>query len=153
MREGDQAMSDDDRPAPTPRYFKILDASTELARRMGHSYVGVEHLFLAIIRDRAAVPTQVLAGLIDLERVEASLRDEMASYAYNGDPPAGAVWLPLSELPDLLPALANCVAPDVTYGFNVVGDQAWILVNEPGNTEEAVASARAAVARGRGSGA
>jgi ATP-dependent Clp protease ATP-binding subunit ClpC len=74
-------MSDDERPAPTPRYFQILDASTELARRMGHSYVGVEHLFLAIIRDRAAVPTQVLASLTDLERVEASLREEMASYA------------------------------------------------------------------------
>jgi ATP-dependent Clp protease ATP-binding subunit ClpC len=146
-------MSNDERPSPTPRYFKILDDSTELARRMGHSYVGVEHLFLAIIRDRAAVPTQVLAGLIDVERVEASLREEMASYGYNGEPPAGAVWLPLSELPDLLPALANCVAPDVTYGFNVVGDRAWILVHEPGNTEEAIASARAEVARERASGA
>jgi ATP-dependent Clp protease ATP-binding subunit ClpA len=31
----------------------VLENSTEVARQMGHSYVGVEHLFLAIIRDRA----------------------------------------------------------------------------------------------------
>jgi hypothetical protein len=31
---------------------------------MGHRYVGVEHLFVIIIRDRAAVPTQALAKLV-----------------------------------------------------------------------------------------
>ena len=61
-----------------------MDASVKLARQMGHSYVGVEHLFLAIVQDRAAVPTQVLARITDLDLVEASLREEMASQAYRG---------------------------------------------------------------------
>jgi Clp amino terminal domain, pathogenicity island component len=39
-----------------------------MAQEMGHSYVGVEHLFLAIIRDRTAVPAQALAELVDLDR-------------------------------------------------------------------------------------
>lgn len=46
-------MSDEDRPDPTPRYQRVLENSAEMAREMGQSYVGVEHLFLAIIRDRA----------------------------------------------------------------------------------------------------
>ena len=78
-------MSDDETPTPAPRYRQALDASAELARELGHSYMGVEHLFLAIVRDQAAAPTQVLARITDLDRVEASVRDEMASPGYTGD--------------------------------------------------------------------
>ena len=52
-------MSDDVSPAPTPRYSQVVSGSAGVAREMGHSYVRVEHLFLAMIRDRAAVPTQL----------------------------------------------------------------------------------------------
>ena len=141
-------MSEYETLTPTPRYRQVLDVSAELARELGHSYTGVEHLFLAIVRDRAAVPTQVLARITDLDRVEASVREELASPGYTGEPPAGAEWLSVSELPGLLPALASCVAPGLEYGFNVVGDRAWIIVSEPGNTAEAVASARAQIKRG-----
>jgi hypothetical protein len=81
---------DSEGPEPTPRYRKVVDGSAELAREMGHSYVGVEHLFLAIIRDRAAVPTQTLAELVDLDRVEAGLLEVMASPAYRGQAPPPA---------------------------------------------------------------
>jgi hypothetical protein len=49
---------------------------------MGHDYAGVEHLFLAIIHDRDAVPTQVLADMVDLGEVEARLRELMNSPLY-----------------------------------------------------------------------
>jgi ClpA/ClpB-like protein len=140
-------MSDGETPIPTPRYRRVLDASAELARELSHANIGVEHLFLAIVRDRAAVPTQVLARITDLDRVEASVHEVMASPSYRGELPPGAVWVSVSELADLLPALARCVAPGVEYGFNVVGDRAWIIVSEPGNTAEAVASARAQIQR------
>ena len=119
-------MSDEDRPAPTPRYNQVLMNSVGVAREMGHSYVGVEHLFLAIIRDRAAVPTQALAKLVDLDQVEAGLLEVMASYGDAGQAPANAVWFPRSELPERLAALP----PDPRYGWNVAGDQAWIAVHE-----------------------
>ena len=77
-------MSDADRPAATPRYRRVVDGSATVARERGHLYVGVEHSFLAIIRDRAAVPTQALARLIDLDRVEAGLLEVMASPGYHG---------------------------------------------------------------------
>lgn len=140
-------MSDDSTLSPTPRYNHVLDASMAVAREMGHSHVGVEHLFLAIIGDRAAVPTQVLARISDLDEVQARLRELMASPGYAGEPPPGAVWFPLSELPDLLRVVPRCIAPGTRYGFNVVEDQAWIIVNEPGDTAAAVASAAVASAR------
>jgi ATP-dependent Clp protease ATP-binding subunit ClpA len=80
-------MSDEDRPAPTPRYNQVLKNSVRVAQEMGHSHLGVEHLFLAIIRDRAAVPTQALARLVDLDQVEAGLLEVMASPSYRGQAP------------------------------------------------------------------
>ena len=49
---------------------------------MRHDYAGVEHLFLAIIRDRDAAPTQVLAHVVDLDEVEARLLELMNSPSY-----------------------------------------------------------------------
>ena len=91
----------------------------ELARELGHSHIGVEHLFLAIVRDRAAVPAQVLARMTDLDRVEASVREELA---------------------------LRCPWPRIRIQCR--RDRAWIIVSEPGNTAEAVASARAQIERG-----
>ncbi|HLH59771.1 MAG TPA: Clp protease N-terminal domain-containing protein [Streptosporangiaceae bacterium] len=75
-------MSDGISPAPTPRYYSVLGGSSEIARGMGHAYAGVEHLFLAIIHDLDAVPTQVLAGMVDLGEVEARMRELMNSPGY-----------------------------------------------------------------------
>jgi len=119
-------MSDEDRPGPTPRYNRMLKNSVGLAQEMGHSYVGVEHLFLAIIRDRAAVPTQALGQLVGLDRVEAGLLEAMASSGYAGQAPPNAVWFPRGELPARLAALP----PDARHGWNVAGDQAWIAADE-----------------------
>jgi hypothetical protein len=141
-------MSDDSGPSPTPRYSRVVDASAGVAREMGHSYVGVEHLFLAMIRDRSAVPTQMLARSMDLDQVEASLLEVIASPEYNGAPPADAVWFPLSELSELVGVLPRCVPPGVEYGFNVAGDRAWIVVHEPGDTAAVVTAARALIERG-----
>lgn len=69
-------------PVPTPRYAAIVAAASNIAREWGHQYVGAEHLFMAIIRDRGALPTQVLAQLVDLDQVEAELRAVMDSDGY-----------------------------------------------------------------------
>jgi ATP-dependent Clp protease ATP-binding subunit ClpA len=69
-------------PVPTPRYQRLVAAASEIATDWGHEYVGTEHLFLAIIGDRHAVPTQVLARLTDVDRVAAELRALMESDGY-----------------------------------------------------------------------
>jgi ATP-dependent Clp protease ATP-binding subunit ClpA len=75
-------MTDTTRPVPTPRSRQIVEAASQIATESGHGYVGAEHLFLAIIGDRSAVPTQVLARRVDLDQAEADLRAVMASDEY-----------------------------------------------------------------------
>ena len=69
-------------PARTPRYNSILAASEQIAHAMGHSYVGVEHLFLAILRDPDAVPTQVAVEVINVDSLDNRLVEVMNSRGY-----------------------------------------------------------------------
>ena len=55
---------------PTPRAKKVLELAVEESRRMGHNYVGTEHLLLGLVREGEGVAAQVLVSLgADLERV------------------------------------------------------------------------------------
>ncbi|MFF0488887.1 Clp protease N-terminal domain-containing protein [Nocardia sp. NPDC004068] len=73
-----------DAPKPTPRYQQIIAAATAAANDMGHDYVGVEHLFLAIVRDPWAVPTQALRRVgAEGPAIEEVLLSIMRSDGYN----------------------------------------------------------------------
>ncbi|MGV9264177.1 Clp protease N-terminal domain-containing protein [Kitasatospora sp. NPDC003701] len=76
-------MADDHVPTATPRYLAILDEAGRIASELGHGYVGVEHLFLATLRDPQAVPTQVLTEFVPPEQVTAALHDLLSSPGYN----------------------------------------------------------------------
>jgi ATP-dependent Clp protease ATP-binding subunit ClpA len=67
---------------PTPRFRQVLGSAGEIARSMGHAYVGVEHLFLAILRDPHAVPTQALMAVADIGEAERRLLAIMSSASY-----------------------------------------------------------------------
>jgi len=60
---------------PTPRYRQVVEAAAEMAKDLGHEYIGTEHLFLAILADPDAVPTQVMAELIEPAVVVARVRE------------------------------------------------------------------------------
>ncbi|HYE82985.1 MAG TPA: ATP-dependent Clp protease ATP-binding subunit [Clostridia bacterium] len=47
----------------TPRTKTVLELSVDEARNLGHSYIGTEHLLLALIREGEGVAAQILAGL------------------------------------------------------------------------------------------
>ncbi|HEU4399888.1 MAG TPA: Clp protease N-terminal domain-containing protein [Actinomycetota bacterium] len=63
----------------SPRYDRIVATSRQIAWDLAHSYVGVEHLFLAIVDDPDAVPTQVLSRFVDPAQVGAAVRDLITS--------------------------------------------------------------------------
>lgn len=65
---------------PTPRYQRVVAAAAEVALEHGHEYIGTEHLFLAILADPHAIPTQVMAKLIDPTVVAARVREVMERY-------------------------------------------------------------------------
>ena len=74
---------------PTSRVKKVLEISFEEARRMGHNYVGTEHLLLGLLREGEGIAAHVLEDLgATLEKVrseiERLLRD---STVENIEPP------------------------------------------------------------------
>ncbi|MFC7896785.1 Clp protease N-terminal domain-containing protein [Streptomyces sp. NPDC057381] len=75
----------DPNPQFTPRLHKILGAAEALARSLGHEHVGTEHVFLAIVQDADAVPTQILEELVAPQRVSQALEEHLRAPEYLGD--------------------------------------------------------------------
>src|SRR5919199_3774064 len=54
----------------TPRAKKVIELAVDEARRLGHHYIGTEHLLLGLIREGEGVAAGVLERLgVSLERV------------------------------------------------------------------------------------
>lgn len=61
----------------TPRLKRILASSDQEAARRGHDdFIGVEHVFLAMLADGGSVPIQLLGRHLDLD----AFRDELSSF-------------------------------------------------------------------------
>ncbi|MBM3450688.1 MAG: ATP-dependent Clp protease ATP-binding subunit [Armatimonadetes bacterium] len=58
----------------TPRAKKVLELALDEARRLGHNYIGTEHLLLGLIREGEGVAARVLESMgADLERIRAQV--------------------------------------------------------------------------------
>ena len=83
-------------PPPPPR-FPARNGYVEpswgvgVAVEMGDSYLGVEHALLAMIRNRETVPARALAGLADLDVLDAAVVEAMHAPV---EPHEDAVFLP-----------------------------------------------------------
>ena len=54
----------------TPRAKKVLELSLREAKRLGHNYIGTEHILLGLVREGEGVGAQVLVNLgADLNRI------------------------------------------------------------------------------------
>ena len=121
-------------PPPTPRllvpdgYVQMWGA--EVAFEMGDSYIGVEHAFLAMIRTRESVPARALAGLADLDALDAAVVEAMNAPV---GPAEGAVFLPEGQQLDspLSNAISDALPEGTTFGFNGADGRTWIHVFGP----------------------
>jgi hypothetical protein len=126
-------------PPPPPR-FLVRDGyvhlwGAEVAVEMGESYIGVEHAFLAMIRMRQTVPAHALAGLADLDALEAAVLE--AKNAPASGPAENAVFLPEGQEMDgpLRRAIADALPAGTTFGFNSdTGERTWMRVIGPGSS-------------------
>ena len=87
-------------PAP-PRFFVPKGYvqpgwGVRVAVEMGDSYLGLEHAFLAMIRNRETVPARALAGLADLDALDAALVEAMNAPV---GPHENAVLVPEGQQP------------------------------------------------------
>lgn len=65
----------------TDRARNVLSVAQEEAKRLGHNYIGTEHLLLGLLRERESVGGQILHGMgVEL----ASVRSEMESVIGRG---------------------------------------------------------------------
>jgi hypothetical protein len=114
-------------PPPRPRFLvrevHVRLWGAEVAVEMGDSYVGVEHAFLAMIRRRDTVPARALAGLVDLDTLEAAVLE--TKNAAPGGRPDDSVFLPECQQMDrpLRRAIVDGLPEGSTFGFSGGGDE------------------------------
>jgi ATP-dependent Clp protease ATP-binding subunit ClpC len=97
---------------PTSRVKAVIEQSFELAREEGRSYVGTDHMLLALLADRDGVATRALAaqGVIPerarqaIERVRGSGVEERPSQHRPAGPPAA---MPGTDVPHQYRKLAQ----------------------------------------------
>jgi hypothetical protein len=106
-----------------------------IAVEMGDSYLGVEHAFLAMIRNRETVPVpaRALASLADLDALDAAVVEAMNAPI---GPHEDAVFLPEGQQLDspLSRAIVDALPEGATFGFNGRDGRTWIHVFGPGGS-------------------
>jgi hypothetical protein len=101
-----------------------------VAAEMGDSHLGLEHALLAMIRDRETVAACALAGLADLDELDAVI---VAAANAPVRPHENAAFLPEGQQLDsaLLAAISDAVPEGATFGFNSKDGRTWIHVWDP----------------------
>ena len=92
-----------------------------------------------MIRTRETVPARALAGLADLDALEAAVLE--AKNAPPGGPPKDAVFLPQGQELDgpLRRAIADALPDGTTFGFSSDQDEhTWMHVIGPGDSRDPV---------------
>ena len=68
----------------SPRVRDVITFSKEEALRLGHDYIGTEHLLLGILRDGDGTAIQILKDLgLDLKQIRSKIEQVAAPYATN----------------------------------------------------------------------
>ena len=116
-------------PAVLVRSFFVQPWGADLAFELGDSHLGVEHIFLAMLRRRDCVPARALAGLADLDALAAKVTQ--ALHAPAAGPPPDAVFLPEGRQMDapLRRAIVRALPAGTTFGFSGEPDErTWMHV-------------------------
>jgi hypothetical protein len=79
--------------SPTPHYYEVSGRAAEIARALGSPVAGAEHLFLGMLHDGRG-PVATIAGLVDLARAEAAVRDILDDPGYSPPPPFHGSFVP-----------------------------------------------------------
>src|SRR3990167_1485755 len=69
----------------TPKAKKVIELAMDEARRLGHNYIGTEHLLLGLIKEGEGVASHVLMNVgLDLNKVRAEVIKLLGSSAAQG---------------------------------------------------------------------
>src|SRR5699024_12039948 len=69
----------------TPRAKKVVELSQDEARKLGHPYVGTEHILLGLIREGEGVAARVLHNLdVNLNKARQQVLQLLGTSEYQG---------------------------------------------------------------------
>ncbi|WP_371376689.1 ATP-dependent Clp protease ATP-binding subunit [Sporomusa aerivorans] len=72
----------------TPRAKKVIELAMEEALRLGHSYVGTEHILLGLIREGEGIAAQVLTGMgVDINLMRQRVIEMLGGHSMSGQTP------------------------------------------------------------------
>jgi ATP-dependent Clp protease ATP-binding subunit ClpC len=75
----------------TPRAKKVIELAVDEARRLGHHYIGTEHLLLGLVREGEGIAAGVLESLgVSLDKVRAEVTRILSQSMPQGSAPGGA---------------------------------------------------------------
>ena len=75
----------------TPKAKKVIELAMDEARRLGHNYIGTEHLLLGLIKEGEGVASHVLMNVgLDLNKVRAEVIKLLGSSASGGGAAQGS---------------------------------------------------------------
>src|SRR6056297_1895850 len=69
----------------TPRCKKVLNLSMDEARRLGHNYIGTEHILLGLLREGEGIAVRIITELGgDLDNIRKKIIDMLGGKAKTG---------------------------------------------------------------------
>jgi ATP-dependent Clp protease ATP-binding subunit ClpA len=108
---------------------RVLDLARDEADRLGHRYVGPEHVVLGLLRDGTGGAARVLeARGVGLEAARAALRQLVERGVVPGPRPSDAELLDTLGI-DLAAVRRNT---EQAYGFRAVGEATWRVTRRRG---------------------
>ena len=105
-------------PALTPRTKQVIELAVDEARRMGHHYIGTEHLLLGLVREGEGMAVEVLS---DLQAPPERIREQVIRFleetpAHAGEKEASSTTPTVDQLGTDLTALAEGSKLDPVIG-------------------------------------
>ncbi len=102
----------------TPRSKRVVELAVDEARRLGHHYIGTEHLLLGLIREGEGIAAGVLESLgVNLERARAAVMEMLAGRGVTSMPEPAASEEPSGQAVSMLTLVCRDV--EVTSAFYV----------------------------------
>ena len=92
----------------TPGAKKVIEYAWEDAQKLGHNYVGTEHLLLGLLREEEGVAARILANLgVDVNKVREEIMNELGASYGAGAPGTGQGPEPMSAEPSAAPSSSS----------------------------------------------
>ena len=86
----------------TPKAKEVIELALDEAKKMGHNYIGTEHLLLALIRQKEGIGGQVLLNLgLDLNKLRHGIMKLLEGAVPSGEVPIGEKEKKRSKTPAL----------------------------------------------------